>query len=324
MLLALLTLLGGFIILVWSADRFVDASSATALNLGISPLVIGMTIMGFGTSAPEMLVSAMASLNGTPDIAVGNAIGSNIANIGLVLGITALVSPLVVHPRIFRQEVPILFGITFLAGLLLLDNRLDALDGFLLFSGLFLVTGWLIHCHRKHPEPTDLDSLPDQTSPLSSRQATLWLAIGLTGMLISSKLVVWSATLIAQTLGISDLVIGLTIIAIGTSLPELSASLMAIRKNEHDLALGNVLGSNLYNLLGVLPVPALLAPAVLSPHVLPRDYPIMALFTLLLIAMAYGLRKDEVKTISRLEGAILLSGFIAYMGILYIQGNSAS
>jgi cation:H+ antiporter len=245
MLLALLTLIGGFILLVWSADRFVDGSSATALNLGISPLVIGMTIMGFGTSAPEMLVSTMASLNGSPDIAVGNAIGSNIANIALVLGVTALVSPLVIHPRIFRQEIPMLFGITFLAGLLLLDNRLDTFDGILLFAGLFLVTVWLIHSHRKHPDPTDNDNLPEDLSRISSQQATWWLAMGLTGMLISSKLVVWSATLIAQTLGISDLVIGLTIIAIGTSLPELSASLIAIRKNEHDLALGNILGSNL-------------------------------------------------------------------------------
>jgi cation:H+ antiporter len=311
-----LAVLGGFVLLVWSAERFVLGASAIASNLGVSPLVIGMTIMGFGTSAPEMLVSGMAAWNGNPAMGVGNALGSNIANIGLVLGITALVVPLSVNSRILRREYPLLFGITLLAGALLLDGELGQLDGGILLTGTALLLGWLVWVgkHPQHTDPLETEFETEVPTGISTARALFWTLLGLVVLVLSSRLLVWGATDIARALGISDLVIGLTIIAVGTSLPELAASVMSARKGEDDMAVGNIIGSNMFNLLAVLALPGLIAPSVLEPAVLWRDFPIVLALTVALFIMAYGFTGPG--RINRLEGGLLLVGFVAYMSWL--------
>lgn len=320
-----LAVLGGFILLVWSAERFVLGASAIASNLGVSPLVIGMTIMGFGTSAPEMLVSGMAAWNGNPAMGVGNALGSNIANIGLVLGITALVVPLSVNSRILRREYPLLFAITLLAGVLLLDGRLDQLDGGILLAGTVLLVGWLTWMARHPPNTDSPDTDPLETefeteipTGISTGRALFWTLLGLVVLVLSSRLLVGGATDIARDLGISDLVIGLTIIAVGTSLPELAASVMSALKGEDDMAVGNIIGSNMFNLLAVLALPGLIAPSVLEPAVLLRDFPVVLALTVALFIMAYGFTGPG--RINRVEGGLLLTSFVAYMSWLGLTG----
>ncbi|MDT8384519.1 MAG: calcium/sodium antiporter [Gammaproteobacteria bacterium] len=322
-----LAVLGGFILLVWSAERFVHGAAGLAGNLGVSPLIIGMTIMGFGTSAPEMLVSGMAASNGNPAMGIGNALGSNITNIALVLGATALLVPLSVHSRILRREYPMLFAITLLAGVLMLDGELGVLDGGILLSGTGLLVGWMIWMSKQAPpaaaglpEPDPLSSEFESEVPtdLSTGRALLWVALGLVVLVLSSRLLVWGAVNIAQDLGVSDLIIGLTIIAVGTSLPELAASVMSALKGEDDMAVGNILGSNMFNLLAVLALPGLIAPSLLEPAVMQRDFPVMLGFTIALFLMAYGFRGPG--RINRLEGGVLLAGFIAYMTWLGFSG----
>lgn len=327
MLMSWLAVLGGFILLVWSAERFVHGAAGLAGNLGVSPLIIGMTIMGFGTSAPEMLVSGMAASNGNPAMGIGNALGSNITNIALVLGATALFVPLSVHSRILRREYPMLFAITLLAGALMLDGELGVLDGGVLLSGTGLLVGWMIWMSKQAPpataglpEPDPLSSEFESEIPtdLSTGRALLWVALGLVVLVLSSRLLVWGAVNIAQDLGVSDLIIGLTIIAVGTSLPELAASVMSALKGEDDMAVGNILGSNMFNLLAVLALPGLIAPSLLEPAVMQRDFPVMLGFTIALFLMAYGFRGPG--RINRLEGGLLLAGFIAYMTWLGFSG----
>lgn len=322
MLMSWLAVGGGFALLVWSAERFVLGGSAMARNFGVSPLVIGMTIMGFGTSAPEMLVSGMAAANGNPGMGVGNALGSNIANIGLVLGITALIMPLSVHSRILRREYPILFAVTLLAGGLMLDGELSRLDGGILLTGTALLIGGLIWVGR-HPKNTDPLATEFETeipAGLSTGRALFWTLIGLVFLVLSAQLLVWGAVNIARDLGVSDLVIGLTIIAIGTSLPELAASVMSALKGEHDMAIGNIIGSNMFNLLAVLALPGLIHPSVLEPAVLQRDFPIVIALTVALFLMAYGFK--GVGRINRFEGGLLLTSFVAYMAWLGLTGLS--
>ncbi len=324
-----LAVLSGLIFLVWSAERFVHGAAGLARNLGVPPLVIGMTIMGFGTSAPEMLVSAMAASSGNPGMGVGNALGSNIANIALVLGATALIMPLTVGSGILRREFPVLFAVTLLAGGLMLDGELGVLDGGILLGATGMLVVWMIWL-GKRPQPAvgnvqgaaedPLSSEFDQEIPadLSTRQATFWVILGLVGLVVSSKLLVWGAVDIAQALGVSDLVIGLTIIAIGTSLPELAASVMSALKGEDDMAVGNVIGSNMFNLLAVLALPGLIAPSMLDPAVLQRDFPVVVALTVALFLMAYGFRGRG--RINRLEGGLLLTAFIVYMTWLGMTG----
>lgn len=327
MLMSWLAVLGGFILLVWSAERFVHGAAGLAGNLGVSPLIIGMTIMGFGTSAPEMLVSGMAASNGNPAMGIGNALGSNITNIALVLGATALFVPLSVHSRILRREYPMLFAITLLAGALMLDGELGVLDGGVLLGGTGLLVGWMIWMSKQAPpataglpEPDPLSSEFESEIPtdLSTGRALLWVALGLVVLVLSSRLLVWGAVNIAQDLGVSDLIIGLTIIAVGTSLPELAASVMSALKGEDDMAVGNILGSNMFNLLAVLALPGLIAPSLLEPAVMQRDFPVMLGFTIALFLMAYGFRGPG--RINRLEGGLLLAGFFAYMTWLGFSG----
>ncbi|MCU7835228.1 MAG: calcium/sodium antiporter [gamma proteobacterium symbiont of Taylorina sp.] len=326
MFLSTIAILAGFLLLIWSADRFVIGASGIALNFGVSPLIIGLTIVGFGTSAPEMIVSGVAAYEGTPNLAVGNALGSNITNIALVLGITALVSPLVVDSKILKREYPIMFFIMLLAWFLLWDGELNISDGYILIFGMFalmiVITMMGIKESRKskNSNSQENDSLEQEFSDeiptdMSTSIAFLWLFIGLIVLLISSRLLVWGAVNIAHEYHVSELVIGLTIVAIGTSLPELAASISSALKNEHEMAIGNVIGSNMFNLLGVLGIPGIMGGAVLEPSVLGRDYPVMIILSILLFIFAYGF-KGKGK-INRIEGSILLICYISYMVVIY-------
>ena len=327
-LIDIAAILAGFALLIWSADLFVTGASATARNLGISPLIIGLTIVGLGTSAPEILVASIASLGGNPALAVGNAIGSNITNIALVLGATAVVVPLSVHSGILKREYPLLLIATIAAVVLLsYDNHLGSVDGILMFVLLAILMVWIVRSalqqRRRNLQSGDeadpLSSEFEQEIPedMPSKKASLLLLSGIIILLFSSKLLVWGAINIATVLGVSDLIIGLTIVAIGTSLPELAASVMSARKGEHDIALGNVIGSNMFNTLGVLGVTGLIQPAMLDAGVLSRDLPIMVGLTLLMLVMAFG--RKNAGTITRFEGGILLVIFAAYQVILYLS-----
>ncbi len=318
MLMAWLAIIGGFALLMWSAERFVLGGSALARNLGVSPLIIGMVVMGFGTSLPEMLVSGIAASNGNPALGIGNAIGSNIANIGLVLGITALIVPLSVSSGTLRREYPVLFGVMLLAGVLLWDGDLSRMDGIILFSGFFLVMGWMVwqgmKGRKNGEDPLVVELESEIPTDMSTGTAVMWGLLGLVILVASSRLLVWGAVEVAQSFGVSDLIIGLTIVAIGTSLPELAASVMSALKGEDDMAVGNVLGSNMFNLLAVLALPGLILPSTLDAAVMLRDFPIMIGLTIALFAMAYGFRGPG--RINRIEGALLLTAFIAYMAWL--------
>ncbi len=328
-LIDIVAILAGFGILIWSADLFVSGASATARNLGVSPLVIGLTIVGFGTSAPEILVAAIAAMGGNPGLAVGNAIGSNITNIALVLGTTAVVVPLSVHSGILKREYPLLIIATILAILLLsYDNALGRSDGIIMLVVLFVLMAWIVHTALKQrncdPEngatadPLSCEFEQEIPEDMPMNRAMLLLFVGIILLLISSKLLVWGAVNIATTLGVSDLIIGLTIVAIGTSLPELAASIASARKGEHDIALGNVIGSNLFNTLGVLGTAGIIHPSTLTEGVLLRDLPVMVTLTILMFMMAFG-RRGEFGTITRVEGGILLGIFAAYEVILYFS-----
>ncbi|MCU7890243.1 MAG: calcium/sodium antiporter [Candidatus Thiodiazotropha sp. (ex Ustalcina ferruginea)] len=316
MLLFSIAILAGLIILVWSADRFISGAAALADNLGVSPMLIGLTVVGLGTSAPEVLVSTMAAVNGNPGLAIGNAIGSNIANIGLILGFTALIIPLSVHSSVLKREYPILLAVTLLCLLLMWNGELSRFDGAILAITLVGVLGWMIYTAKTgaaDPIAGEFDAEIPHDIP--TRKAIILLLVGLTFLLLSSRLLVWGATNVAVALGVSDVIIGLTIVAIGTSLPELAASITSAMKGEDDLAIGNVIGSNLYNMLAVLSIPGLVAPGPYAPEVLTRDLPVMLGLTLFLFSMGYGFGKPG--RINRLEGAILLLAFVGYQSFLF-------
>ncbi len=318
MLSAVAAITVGFILLIWGADRFVIGASATARNLGISPLIIGLTIVGFGTSAPEMLVSGFAAWSGNPGIGIGNAIGSNITNIGLVLGVTALITPLAVHSGTIKREFPTFFLILGLSYLLLADGELGRLDGTILLCGMGVMILWIVNIGLNEKGSDPIGSEYDDEIPkgMSTPKALMWLLIGITILLGSSKLLVWGAVFVAHWFGVSDLIIGLTVIAIGTSLPELAASVMSALKGEHDIALGNVLGSNMFNLLAVLGLPGVIAPSSFESDVLERDFPVMVILSVVLFITAYGFKQRQ-GIVNRYEGALLLTGYCAYMGLLY-------
>jgi cation:H+ antiporter len=314
--ISIVAILAGFVLLVWGADRFVYGAAATARNLGVATLVIGLTVVGFGTSAPEILVSIMAAFSGNPGLAVGNAIGSNITNIGLVLGVTALVTPLMVNSGTLRREFPMMLLVSMLALVLVLDLTLSTLDSLILLSGLVLMLVWLIRIakYKKFPEP--MQSEYEREIPIISlKKAVFWTVFGLIILLVSSRMLVYGAVNIATMLGISDLIIGLTVVAIGTSLPELAASVMSALKKEHDIAIGNILGSNMYNLLAVLGVPGLIAPISLDAEVLNRDFVFMIGLSIALFIFAYGIKGPG--RINRLEGFALLGVYVSYIIILY-------
>lgn len=304
----------GISLLVWSADRFTDGAAAIARNMGISPLIVGLTIVAMGSSAPEVIVSINASLKGTPGLAIGNAIGSNIANIAMVLGISALVCPLKVQSETLKREIPILFGFMLLVFVLLVDLTLSFNDGLILIISLAGYLVWLTKAAAKTRTKPDLmlkeiiEELPDQ---MPTGRAIFWVVVGLVLLQMSSNILVLGATNIAHQYHVSDFVIGITIIAVGTSLPELAASVTGVLKGEHELAIGNVIGSNIFNLLAVLGIPGLINGAILEPEVLHLDYALMFGLTVAMSIMAWG-RRDAPGEISRLEGGILLTCFIAY------------
>ena len=321
MLLALVAIVGGLGVLVWSAERFIEGAAGTAVHFGMPPLVIGMVIVGFGTSAPEMVVSAFAALEGSPNLALGNALGSNIANIGLILGLTALISPISVHSAIIRRELPLLLAIGAVVGLLLWGGSLTRLEAALLLSGFLVLIGWtLVSALRARGDNLEAEVSQELAEhPMPLKRALFWLLVGLLLLIASSRVLVWGAVTIAQTLGVSDLVIGLTIVAIGTSLPELAASLIAARKGEHDIAIGNIVGSNMFNLLAVIGIAGVITPiSVIPAEVMMRDWPMMMAGTVALFVMGYGLRGRQGR-INRLEGGILLSTFIAYSAYLVLS-----
>ena len=316
MLIDFLALAVGLVVLVFAADWFVDGTSSIARNLGVSPLLIGLTIVGLGTSAPEILVSSLASFQGNPGLAIGNAIGSNIANMGLILGTTALIAPLVFHSGLLKRELPVLMLISVVCYVLALDG-LSVFDGVLMLSGLAVFLYWLIHTamtERKNDVLT-LEVEAEIPETMSNNKAWLYFAVGLVGLLLSSKVLVWAAVNIAHTMGVSDLVIGLTIVALGTSLPELAASIGSVLKGEHDLAVGNVIGSNVYNLLAVYSLPALIAPGAVDAAVISRDFPVLLAFTAALFVLGVGLAKAG--NINRWEGAGLLSAYLYYQWVIY-------
>jgi len=319
-----LAIIFGLILLVWGADRFVGGAAAVARHFGMPPLLIGMVVVGFGTSAPEMSVSALSSLQGNPAIALGNAYGSNIANIALILGLAALISPIAVHSGVLRKELSILTLVTLLAGFQLWDGMLSRSDAYLLllvFAGLL---GWTIWQGVRRGDD-NLALEVEQTfsaEPMSLGRAVLWLVVGLIVLVASSRVLVWGAVALAHGFGVSDLVVGLTVVAIGTSLPELASSVIAARKQEHDIALGNVLGSNLFNTLAVVGIAGAIHPASVPGGILTRDLPVMLLLTLSLFAIGYGLRGPG--RINRLEGGLLLAAFLAYTGWLIASAASGS
>ncbi len=320
MLLPSLAILVGFILLVWSADRFVDGAAASARHFGMSPLLIGMLVVGFGTSLPEMVVSAIAAYQGNPGLALGNAYGSNITNSTLILGAAALVAPLLVHSGVLRKELPMLLALVLFSGWLLMDGELSRMDGVVLLLGFFALVGWSIYTsvtHRSDSLGAEID-LEMIQHPMPLNKALLWTGIGLVLLVISSRILVWGAVSIAHSLGVSDLIIGLTIVALGTSLPELAASIIAARKGEHDIALGNVLGSNMFNLLAVVGIAGVIHPLAVSPEVLSRDWPVMLGLTLLLFVMGYGFRGQG--RINRPHGVLLLLAYFSYIGwLVYIN-----
>ncbi|TVP46751.1 MAG: calcium/sodium antiporter [Halomonas sp.] len=317
MLLPLLAVLLGLALLVWSAEKFIDGAAATSRWLGLSPLLIGILVIGFGTSAPEMMVSVLAALDGNPGLAVGNAYGSNIANIGLILGLVALVSPLAVHSSVIRKEMPLLMLVMLVTGLMLLDGFVARWEAVCLL--IALVVFIVVSIVRSRNQP--LDALEADVSgvldnkPMSRGKAILWTLVGLVFLIASSRILVWGAVEIALGFGVSDLIIGLTVVAIGTSLPELASSVSALRRKEHDLVLGNVVGSNLFNSLGVVGLAGVIAPIEAGREVLVRDWSVMTGMTVLMIIFAFSWR-GRPRRINRFEGGALLALFIAYTGYM--------
>lgn len=320
MLLSIVAVLVGFLILIWSSDQFVEGAAAIARALGVSQIIIGMTIVSIGTSAPEIVVSIIAALDNAGNLAVGNAIGSNIANVGVVLGVTLLVAPLYLQESYLKKEMPMLLGVTLLGALVVINGELSRIDGAILIIALIVMLTKMI---RDESRDRALREEVAQESLGNNSPGYPWLRFigGLLLLVASSRLLVWGAVNIAESMGVSELMIGLTIIAIGTSLPELAASVMSARKGHAEIALGNVLGSNLFNLLAVLPVPGLLSNLVLDESVTTRDYPVMFALTLLLGVAMYSAHSLAKKRKSKAQlgrpwGLVLLICAVCYYTVL--------
>jgi len=315
-----LALIIGLVILIWSADKFVEGAVSTALHLGMTPMMVGLTVVAFGTSAPELIVSAMAALQGSSNLAVGNAIGSNIANIALVLGVTTLVSAIPIKLGILKVEFPILLTVTALATLVIIDGNIDLNDGLILL-GLLVIS--LIGLAKLSASSEELPEEVEDSGDLTPKKAYLYLAGSIIALVLSSKILVWGASGIATELGVSDLIIGLTIVAIGTSLPELAASIASALKGHHDLALGNIIGSNLFNLLAVLAIPGIIAPPDIELTSLYRDYGLMCALTIGLALICLINHLSNRNQIGKFAGIVFLSSYIIYLTVLYIDSTAA-
>ncbi|TVM05681.1 MAG: calcium/sodium antiporter [Halomonas sp.] len=313
MLMPVLAVLLGLVLLIWSAEKFIDGAAATSRWLGLSPLLIGMLVIGFGTSAPEMMVSVLAAIQGSPGLAVGNAYGSNIANIGLVLGAVALLAPLAVDSGVVRREMPVLLAVTLLTGWMLLDGWVSRWEAVLLLAVLVLLITISIIYSRSSQDDAFVDEVSAtlENQPMSRGNALMWTLVGLTLLIISSRLLVWGAVDIAVAFGVSELIIGLTVVAIGTSLPELASSISALRRKEHEMVLGNVVGSNLFNTLGVVGLAGIIVPIETGSEVLTRDWLVMLVMTVMMMLFAFSWR-GRTRLINRWEGGFLLLVFVAY------------
>lgn len=309
----------GLVLLVWSADQFVVGAAATARHLGMSPMLIGLTIVSIGTSAPEMFVSAMAAMDNAGNLAIGNALGSNITNIGLVLGITALIAPLPIQKKMMRKELPLLLVASVIGGIVLLDLSLNILDSVILLGAFLISMFILFRFQGESGEPAMDEEEAEAIEHTGTGKAAVLLVAGLAVLMVSSKLLVWGATGIAQTFGVSDLVIGLTIVAIGTSLPELAASVASALKGHHDIAIGNVIGSNLFNLLIVMPVPGLITVTAVEHAAFYRDYMVMMALTVgLILLIMLNFKKGRV---GRIPGVLLTGAYTAYLASLFIANQ---
>lgn len=326
MLIQILILLLSLIILVWSADKFVFGASSLARNLGISPMIIGLTIVAMGSSAPEMMIAATASLQGNPDTAVGNAIGSNITNIALVLGLTALFHPLSVSSSTIKREIPLILIVTAIATYMLANSHFSFNEGLILIVGfvLYIATLLFVTLKRAKQNPIDdkmvLEAEQEVPEAVSTRRSVIWLVFGIIFLPLSATFLVDSSIFIAKAFGISDLVIGLTVIAVGTSLPELAASIMSIIKKEDDLALGNIIGSNIFNILAVLSLAGLISPGNIDQAAASRDAPYMLATTFLLFLLCFS-RSGKFR-ITRAKGLLLLAVFVGYQILLFSQLNT--
>jgi cation:H+ antiporter len=315
-----LALILGVVTLVISADKFVEGAAALAKRLGLPALLIGMLVIGFGSSMPEMVISALSAYGGNPGLALGNAIGSNISNIALILGLTALISPIAVASSVLRRELPYLAVVTaLLAALLYWDGKLSQQDGVILIVIFSAMMVWSIYLGIKtKDDKLAQDVERELAEPLSLGLALTFTILGLVFLVLSSRILVWGGVEIATNLGVSDLIIGLTIVAIGTSLPELAASIAAVKKNEHELALGNVIGSNMFNTTIVVGITGTIAPTAMELGVLSRDMPVMIILTAALFVMGYNYRGNENGRINRFEGGALLFAYVAYnVGLIY-------
>ena len=319
MLLNLVEVIGGLALLIWGADRLVHGAAAGARTLGVPPLMIGLTIVAFATSAPEILVSIVAALRGEPGLAFGNAIGSNTVNIGLVLGITAMLRPIKLRSATLRREMPALLAVTLLTVSLFLDSYLSRIDGFVMLTGLVIVMIWLARLGMRSAANDPLGDDFDAEIPqhVSMRTAIIWCIVGLASLLVGANLLVDGSIAIARVLGISEVVIGITMVALGTSLPELAVSIVSVLKGEYGLAIGNIVGSNIFNLLAVIGIAAAIEPAALAQSVLSLHMFVMVAFTLVLFAMTYDY--DGKSELSRLEGFALISAFVAYDSYVIAQ-----
>ncbi len=309
----------GLLFLIWGADRFVHGAAATARNLGIPPLLIGLTIVALATSAPEILVSLVAALRGEPDLAIGNAIGSNIANVGLVLGVVALLRPVELKSATLRREMPALLAVTLLTVSLFLDSYLGRVDGLVLLAGLVIVMIWLIRLGLRSSagDPLQADFDAEIPKHMSMRVAIFWLVVGIATLLLGAHWMVDGAIDIAKALGVSEIVIGITMVALATSIPELAVSVVSAFRGEYGLAIGNIVGSNIFNLLAVIGVAATIHPAVLPPSVLSLHIFVMVAFTLVLFAMTY--EYEGRGKITRFEGLALITAYLAYQGYVVVQ-----
>ncbi|RLU00844.1 MAG: calcium/sodium antiporter [Ketobacter sp.] len=321
MLLAFIAIIAGLVLLVWSSDKFVDGAVGLAEGLGMSKAMIGLTIVALGTSAPEIVVSIMAALAESPELAFGNAVGSNIANIGLVLGVTALIAALPVSPGLLKQDLPALLAVTAAAGFLCSDHTLSQQDGWAMMVMLLLLMYLMFRYKKEHKDEIISAESEEDIPDLGMKESVFWFILGTTILIGSSRLLVWGAIEVATALQISEVVIGLTIVAIGTSLPELAASVASALRRHHDIALGNIIGSNILNLLAVLSAGAVIYPIEISQQNFLRDYGAMTGITLLLAVFIFWPRKN--RQLSKPEGAVLLIGYLGYLGFLYQQTVTA-
>lgn len=308
MLIAIISIIIGLTLLIWSADRLVEHASIFALNLGISTFLVGIIIIGFGTSAPELFVSALAALENKGNLALGNALGSNITNIGLVLGSAALISTMQLRKQTITKDIPMVILSGIIAVALIWDGLLSTIDGIILLG---LLIGFLIWSAKQSSEPPE--ELDDIEKTGSTALHLAWTVGSIILLVAASKLLVNGAIYIAQEMGISELIIGLTIVAIGTSLPELAAAVAAARKNAHDMIIGNIIGSNIFNTLGVLGLTGVMRATDIDTNALWRDFPIMFTFTLALLV--FGLIKQRF---GRFEGIVLLLAYASYVCYLSI------